>query len=70
MNLEKFKWPFYLFTFFLVTVVAAALKKPESNVPALSEAIILVGVIYGAIYLVVKLLKRLSGVSKSNKEAQ
>jgi len=61
MNLKKYKWIFYIFTFFLITVVATVLSamKPGDKVPDVSNAILIVGATYGIIYLIVKLLKRL-----------
>lgn len=55
------KFFFIIFTFFLVTVVATVLSaiKPGGKVPDVSNAILIVGAIYGIIYLIVKFLKKL-----------
>lgn len=52
---------FFIAYFLLVTIIAAAMKKPDQTVPPVSEAILIVGAIYGVIYLIVlfvKFLKR------------
>jgi len=57
---KTIKWTFYIFTFFLITVVATVLSamKPGDKVPDVSNAILIVGVIYGVIYMIIKFLNR------------
>ena len=43
----------------LVTIVAAVLQKPGQTIPPVSNAILIVGAIFGVIYLVVKLVKKI-----------
>ncbi len=59
IDFKKYKWPFYIFTFFLVTVVATVLSamKPGDKVPDVSNAILLVGAFYVGVYLIHKLFK-------------
>ena len=60
MSLKKLKWPFYIFTFLLVTIVAAVLKEINGKkVPQVSDAILIVGAIYGIGYLIIKFIKKL-----------
>ena len=61
MEYKKYKLPFFIATFFLVTIVATILSamKPGDKVPAVSNAILIVGAIYGIIYLIVKFLRKL-----------
>jgi len=67
MNLKQYKWPFYIFTFFLVTFVAMVLKvKTQKNVPPVSDAILLVVATYLILYLVYKAISKLYGVLKKN----
>lgn len=51
MNLKKLKWPFYIFTFLLITVVATILQGLKNKtIPQILEAIILVGLFYAIVY--------------------
>lgn len=59
MKLQKFKPIFYIFTFLLIVIVSAAMKKPEQTVPPVSSAILLVGVLYGGIFLLIKLGRKI-----------
>lgn len=54
------KWLLYIVTFFLVTVIGTVLSamKPGDKVPDVSNAILIVGAIYGVIYLIIKFFKR------------
>jgi hypothetical protein len=60
MGLKKYKWPFYVFTFLLITVVAVVMKEIEGRVvPPVSNAIILVVIVYAIIFVVVKIGSKL-----------
>jgi len=71
MNFKKYKWLFYICTFLFITSVATVLSamKPGDKVPDVSNAILIVGVIYGIIYLIVKFLNKL-GKEEAKKELE
>lgn len=59
MNFKKYKWIFYILTFFLITIVATILSamKPGDKVPDVPNAILLVGTVYLALFLLYRLFK-------------
>src|SRR3989344_5597148 len=59
MNFKKYKWPFYIFTFLLITVVATVLSamKEGDKVPDVSNAILLVGAVYVVFILLYRLFQ-------------
>lgn len=59
MNFQKYRWIFFVITFLLITIVAAALKKPDQTVPPISNAIFLVGAVCVGLYLLYKLVTAL-----------
>lgn len=69
MNLKKYKWLFYIFTFFLITIVATVLKEIQGKrIPQITNAILLVGIVYGLIYLSYKLFKTILRTRKNKNE--
>lgn len=63
MNFKKYKGAFYIFTFLLVTVVATVLKEINNkSIPQVSDAILIVGAVYGIGYLIINLIKK--GIKK------
>lgn len=68
MNFKKYKWWFYIFTFFLITVVATVLSamKPGDKAPDVSNAILLVGAVYAVVYILYRIFK----TSKNKREEQ
>lgn len=58
MNLKKLKWPFYVFTFLLITLVATILQGLKGKtIPQVSNAIILVGLFYAVVYGVFRVVR-------------
>lgn len=47
---------FFIVYFLLVMIVATAMKSPERTVPPISDAIMVVGIFFAAIYGVSKLI--------------
>lgn len=45
--------------FLLVTIVGIALKKPDATVPPMSNAYLIVGLFFAAIYGLIRIIKRL-----------
>jgi hypothetical protein len=57
MNLKKLKWPFYIFTFLLVNLVATILKLLNGKkIPQVVDAVSLVGFFYAVVYGVFRLV--------------
>lgn len=68
MSFKKHKWLFYVATLLLITIVSAALRKPDDTVPPISNAILLVGIFYTVIFLVYKLICLIFRSPKKNNE--
>jgi len=50
---------FFITYFLLVTIVAAAMKKPEATVPPISNAILAVGLFFAIVYGLFRLIGKL-----------
>ena len=49
----------FIVYFLLVTIVAAAMRSPESTVPPISNAMIVLGIVFAVIYGIGKLIKKM-----------